>query len=96
LPVQSEYRNKIWSLNLCYGWHRFDADPDLHVDADTDPDRHQNDADSDPDWHQNDADPHADPTPSFTRLENSIFFLLLVKTLPVNNVLSFSSGSIMS
>jgi hypothetical protein len=27
---------------------RFDADPDLHVDADPDPD-----------WHQNDADPHA-------------------------------------
>jgi hypothetical protein len=32
--------------------HRFDADlnPNFHVDADPDPD-----------WHQNEADPHADP-----------------------------------
>jgi len=28
--------------------HCFNADPDLHVDADQDPD---------PSWHQNDADP---------------------------------------
>jgi hypothetical protein len=44
--------------------HRFDADsdavPTLHVDADPDPD---------PDWHQNNADPHADPSPSFTPVE---------------------------
>jgi hypothetical protein len=46
--------------------HRFnvDLDPDLHFDADPDPD-----------WHRNDADSHADLTPSFTHVGKSeIFF----------------------
>jgi hypothetical protein len=62
--------------------HRFDADPDpnFHVDADLDPD-----------WHQNNADSH--PTPSFTHVGKSEIFLLLVTALPLNNVLSFSSVS---
>jgi len=68
--------------------HRFDADPDpipnFNVDADPDPD---------PDWHPNNGGPHADPTPSFTHIENHYFFLLLVTALPFYNVLSFSSVS---
>ncbi len=31
----------------------------------------------DPDWDQHDADPHADPTPSFSHVRNSIFFPFL-------------------
>jgi hypothetical protein len=34
----------------------------------------------DQDWHQNSTDPHADPTPSFTDVGNSEFFLLLFVT----------------
>jgi hypothetical protein len=66
--------------------HRFYADPDpdrnFHFDADPDPD---------PDWHQ--------MMPILMRilsqvslmLENPNFFSLLVTTLPVYNVLPFSS-----
>ncbi len=65
--------------------HRFDVDPDpdpnFHVNADPDPN-------PDPDWHQNDEAPYADPTPSFTHVGKSDFFLLLVPSLPVYNVLS--------
>jgi hypothetical protein len=41
-------------------------------------DRHRFDAYLDPDRHQNDADTYADPTPSFTHVENQnyLFFLL--------------------
>ncbi len=57
-----------------------DADPgvntNINFDAIPDPD---------PDLHQNDAIPHADPTPSFTHIEKSIF-LLLVTALPVHSV----------
>jgi hypothetical protein len=67
--------------------HRFHAesDPNFHVDSDPDPD-----------WHQNDAFSHADPSPSLTHVGNPNFSLLLVTTLPVYNVLSFSSVSQMS
>ncbi len=43
----------------------FDAVPDqsFHVDADLDPD-----------WHQNDAEPLADPTASFTHVGKCEFF----------------------
>ncbi len=67
--------------------HRFDADldPDPSFLIDVDPD---------PDWHQNDADPHADPTPSFTHVGKSEYFVyFLVTALPVSTVLSFSSVS---
>jgi hypothetical protein len=37
------------------------------------------------DWHQNDAGPHAHPTPSFTLVGKSEFFLL-VTPLPVYNL----------
>jgi hypothetical protein len=37
--------------------HLVDADPDIHLDANPDPDLL---------WNQNDADPQADPTSNFT------------------------------
>ncbi len=46
--------------------HPFDADPDL------DPNFHV-EADPDPDWHQNEADPHADPNPSLQMLGKKYF-----------------------
>jgi hypothetical protein len=42
-----------------------DPDPNIHVDANPDPDL---------DWHQHNAYPLADPTPSFTVVGKSIFF----------------------
>jgi hypothetical protein len=62
------------------------VDPNIHVDADSDPD-------SDPDWYQYDADPQADPTPSFIHFVKSDFFFTSSQLLPVYNVLSFSSMS---
>jgi hypothetical protein len=59
-----------------------DSDPTLHVDAVPDPD---------PDWHQNDADPHADPTPSFTPIEDIRGSSLLFTTMLVYNDVPFSS-----
>ncbi len=47
--------------------HRFDADPDL------DPNLYVN-ADPDPNWHQNEADPHAYPTQSLQMLEKKNTF----------------------
>jgi hypothetical protein len=45
-----------YSFNLTVVWIGIvstpDPDPNFHVDADPNPD-----------WHQNDADPHANPTP---------------------------------
>jgi hypothetical protein len=64
---------------------RFDADPD----PDPVPNFHF-DADPDPNLHQMVADPHADLSPNFIHGGKSEFFLLLVTTLPVNNVVSFS------
>jgi hypothetical protein len=55
-------------------------------------DPHRCDTDPDPNFYV-DADPHADPTPSFTLVIKSEFFLLLVTAFPVYNVLSFSSVS---
>ncbi len=60
--------------------HRLDADPDPNFHAD-------------PDWHQHDADPHANPTQIFTHVGKPDFFLLLVNSLIVHNVLSFLSVS---
>jgi hypothetical protein len=64
--------------------HCFDADsdsvPTLHVDADPDPD-----------WHQNDAHPYADPSPSFTPVEEVRGFSLLFTAIPVYNDFPVSS-----
>ncbi len=49
---------------------RADPDPNFYVDADPDPD-------PDPDWHQNYVDPHVDPTPNFTHVGKSEYFLYL-------------------
>ncbi len=65
--------------------NRFDADPDPNFRVD---------ADLDPDWHQNNADSH--PFPSFTHVGKSEIFLPLVTALPLHNVLSFSSVSCVS
>jgi hypothetical protein len=59
-----------------------DPDPNFHLEVDPDPNL---------DWHKHDADPHTDPTPSFTLVGKSGFFVLLVTALPVGNVLWFSS-----
>jgi hypothetical protein len=57
-----------------------DLDPNFHVNADPDPD-----------WHQNDADPYKDITPKLHMLEiRNVFFVI---ALLVYNVLSFSSVS---
>jgi hypothetical protein len=53
--------------------HRFESfDTDLQVDADPDPD-----------GHQNDADPHADPSKFYTSWKIRKKFLLLFTVLPV-------------
>jgi hypothetical protein len=57
LKIVEHYDPKvIFHESSVMDWHRFDADldPNFHVDADPDPD-----------WHQNNADPHADPIPNF-------------------------------
>jgi hypothetical protein len=70
----------------CCDRHRFNADPDPNFHVNTDPD-------PDPDWHQYNACPHADPTPSFTVLENLNFYFIFSHNIPTFNVGSFSSVS---
>jgi hypothetical protein len=55
--------------------HTFDANPDSNFHVDADPD---------PEWHK--KAPHADPSPSFTHVGNSGFFLLFYNVLSLSNV----------
>jgi hypothetical protein len=55
--------------------HCFDADPNLHVDADRDPD-----------GHQKDTDPHADPTLKVSHIVKiRKFILFLFTSVPLYN-----------